>query len=1046
MNILSTEQVAALRTHPHTTKFFLAVHKPRVTYEMTVNDLDITQGATSIPYTFVMGDIEGVHAGMTLFVSSGRGLYDKGRVRIKSIDEENLTIVVAENSHIAWAHGDYLEVAELYEPWGINPKVETNEEGDQVQVWQDTDIEYEDQNEKYPPVAIMGPPAIAFIEPAVGCDIYFDGSRSYGLNGATIESYAWYFEETATPETSTEATPGWVHFPYEAAHDFFVHLVVTDSNGKQHHGHRWVRLFDPWDMPIEDFEVTSLSGSYDEGTWRASFVARDPTGQLSPMQFMDGAQIAVFSNNNAQAISFEPNPNYNNAKLPFNPNYSYRDNLLFMGWVIGETIRRDPDTDDVSFEAVGTCGRMELIDQFPDTLEIPTTTEHAENWWQADNLNLDLALYAHLKWRSTILDIVDVYLPQVVHTNWHPGTPWTTPGTTDYKIMRQDFPAGSLYEQCDQLMRAAVGRVLSDRLGSVFCRIDPQVYPDEHRADLPIYMHIEDQDWKGELSIEGRGLNAVSQIDLGGVDYQGGTDPETSAIPVLALAPGTTPRYEGVIEKVDGIIMSGGQTFANRLAGDLLGWRNNPFPLSKVTFSGSYVWCDFAPPMWVTWTLDPDTNKRGVGWTEERFIPRSIEIRLLNDAGHAEVLAELEKEAEGPSGITGIYPPTEPPSGPTGTPQPPTRPTPPVTGKRWRKHVLLATDDGPYYTDSFVANPASIAGTPSWRRLIGGMDFGDYDTLCLAFHPTAPQTTHYCLTANAVYRRRPAVSDDWVRILHISDCVSMGLPASAPAFYTMQTNAKYGDHLYVVAWGGPSYGAVSKPVAMLFKSVDQGVNWTAAVINSGRSYRYSQTSDLQVLSTGECNILYVGLWDSPLGTMLYRSGDFGDSWAPCPPRDTQSRTNYYLSTTSTRLWKHYRAGSEDRIKMTVDAGATWATLGPVTDGWYPQTFGNMPGKHWFNSQLSGLTRVCDGEYMYKSLNFGVNWTRTKIGPAGAHAIDQFDLIPDSPDYLYTWGAEYLGYGANKLGASLNEGVTLVSKQGNIASSVAIRDMTPIWTL
>ena len=1013
-------------------RFYLAVHKPRVTYEVTVNDPDIAQGARVIPYTFVAGHIEGVHPGMTLFVSTAKGVYDKGRLRIKDVDAENL--YVAENSHILWEDGDYLEVAEVYEPWGIYPRVETNDEGDQVNVWQDYDIEYDDQNEHYPPVAIMGPPVIGFIESLVGMDAYFDGSRSYGLNGETIEIYDWYFEETATPEASDEATPGWVHFGPDCAHDFAVHLIVTDTAGKQHHGHRWVRIFSEDDPPITEFEVTSLVGNYSDGTWRASIVARDHGGQLRPLRFMDGAQIAIFTDNTE-------------TKLPANPNYPHRENLLFVGWVVGETIRRDPFTDDVAFEAVGTCGRMDLLDEYPDTFEIPTATEHATKWWEADNLNLDLALYAHLKWRSTIFDIVDVFLPQVAYANWHPGTPWTV-ATTAYRIMRQDFQAGSLYQQCDQLMHAGLGRALSDRCGSVFFRIDPQVYPTEYRADLPTYMHLGDGDWKSELGIEGRELSEVSQIDLAGVDYQGGTNPETDAHPILALAPGTTPRYEGSIEKVDGIIMAGGQAFANRLAGDILGWRNNPFPVSKMTFAGSFIWVDFAPPIWVEWTLDELSNKRSIGWDQARFILRSVEIKILNQEGHAEVLAELEKEADGPDGITGIYPPTEPPTGPTSWPGPPPRPTPPVSGKRWRKHVLLASSNGPYYTDSFVENPLYIAGTPTWRRIIGGMDSGDYSTLCIAFHPTQPHVTHYCLTRNAVYRRRPGTSDDWVRVLHVSQCINFGLGAQNPAFHTMQTNSGYPNHLYVVYWSGPVYGTgIGRPTAWLLKSVDQGNTWAPHLINERTLYRYDVTSDLQVLTTGLCNILYVGLWDAPTGTMLYRSTDWGDTWNQASTRDTQSRTYYYLSHQSNRLWKHRRVSGEDRIYMTIDQGVNWTALGPTAGGWYPKTYSNRPKKHWFNSQMvvAGLTRVSSGSYMYKSLNYGATWTRVSMG-ATAHAIDCFDLVPDSIDYLYTWSDEELGYDARRLGATQTEGVVIVSKQGNIPDSAFIRDMTPIWTL
>src|SRR4029078_12556640 len=93
--------------------------------------------------------------------------------------------------------------------------------------------------------------------------VYFDWSESYCPDGATIASYSAVFEG-GTPSTSTAATPGYV--TYNIPGHYWAHLTVTSSNGKSYTGHRRVRIHRvPDDTPNTNFELTSLSGSWDSG-------------------------------------------------------------------------------------------------------------------------------------------------------------------------------------------------------------------------------------------------------------------------------------------------------------------------------------------------------------------------------------------------------------------------------------------------------------------------------------------------------------------------------------------------------------------------------------------------------------------------------------------------------------------------------------------------------------------------------------------------------------------------------------------------------------
>ncbi len=98
---------------------------------------------------------------MTLAAGSAAGGRDKGIVRIKAAGASAFT--VAANSDIAWADNDYLSVLPEFRLWSVFPQVSS------------TGVFYKDSDEAYvnsihgqtrqiPPVAVMGPDAVAFLD------------------------------------------------------------------------------------------------------------------------------------------------------------------------------------------------------------------------------------------------------------------------------------------------------------------------------------------------------------------------------------------------------------------------------------------------------------------------------------------------------------------------------------------------------------------------------------------------------------------------------------------------------------------------------------------------------------------------------------------------------------------------------------------------------------------------------------------------------------------------------------------------------------------
>ncbi len=1047
MVVLTAGQLTTLRSHPQGMKFYLCCHVPRIMVYCQVNGT-VVRGARTIPYNnagwqpnpsggnYTFSDVQ---SNVTLYVGSALYGTELGRVRVRSMDATN--IYLAENEHIPWADNLYLEIGDIHEPWSIFPRVVPNAAGDDVDIWQDYDINYVSQADTCRPVPIMGGPAVGFLSGSPArFTAHFHGSQSYGLDGATIASYAWKFPG-GTPATSTAADPGDVYWSVSGT--YMVQLTITDSNGKIAAGYRMVRVYagrevsTGVDAPYCEFEVSGLEGSWDDGGWSAAFTVRDRWGRIGPTYFRDNAEVILFAEGQVPSGS----------TLPIPGNDALRSNILYRGWIVGESIQKNPSTNEVSFDTTGICGRMELMEEFSNTFEVPASGGAASKWYELEHMTVDLAVMSNLRWRSTILELTDVFMT----------------GLTTKKIMREDFQEGNLYNQCQTLMDAIVGRICGDKLSTIYMRVDPQVLPTgAERNALDTVFTLQDSDWgRDAVSIERIVLDSVSQIDLAGVYHDGGADPEVNAHPILALAPGTCPRYEGNYERVDGLCVES-QSQANQLAGDILDWRNNPFPNITVPMSGAWTPLDVAPPSWILWTIPSTWTKRQIYWTAARFIPRAVEIEIDSQTLVTQVNITLEREADGADGITGIYPPTEAteatgPGGGNG--ETPGLPDTPGNGGgvagSWRKHVLVSSSLGPYYTETFVEGDGP-GGVPTWRNIIGGMGT-DINTLCLAFHPTNPELEHYCCTPNTIYRRHPAVSDDWNAILTASAAAAVcgwpGDPASAnPAFSTIQTNSGAPSHLYACLWIGPSYGiGVNQPAVYFCKSTDEGGSWSYYRMNNSL-FRYgSASTELQNQNIEPFSDLYVSIGDSWAGASLFRSLDQGLSWQYIAgSRDSYSTTEYYQGHLDGLVFKHKYVSGQNQVFRSVDHGDTWTALNIFIAS-------NAPGKHWMNEQLAipGLMQCVAASNFYYSPDDGDTVELTTGTLAGPWAIE---LVPDAVDKLYLFKNGGISGNPHQIFASADRTVTVYPKCGahanisgtgggdSIPYDAQVTDCTPIWTL
>jgi len=1038
MTVLTAGQLTQLRSHPHASKFYLACHVPRIMCYCRVNDAGAARGDRVITYdnaswqanpdggNYVPLDVP---TGSTLYVGSAQGLGDYGRVRIKTMGAT--TITVARNEHIDWADDLYLTVANVVEPWAIYPRMELAADGESIDFWEDYTYAYTSEQQYYNPIPIMGPPAVGFLSGGA-CTIYFDGSASYGLNGASVLFYSWEFPGAA-PNTSLVATPG--NVTWNTAGAYMVRLMITDDNARSAVAYRWVQIYDSPTTgvhPYTEFDVDGLQGDIESGSWRATFTVRGTN--LGPTYFRDNAQVALFADGTAGGSS-----------MPIPGNHPNRSNLLFVGWIVGETIVKNPLTNEVSFEAAGICERMKALDSFPRTL---TAAAVPTSWFEAQNLSLDLSLATLLRWRSTILEITDVHLLL----------------DSAKAILTADFAHGSLYDQCQLMMDRVKGKIASDKQSCIYCRVDPNVLPTgAERNALDTIFSLADTDWHGEIEWDKRVLDEVSRIDLAGFYYDElGYDPDVNDHPLLSLAPGETPLYEGTMERVDGLILEG-QAQANQLSGDILAWVNNEYPRIGLHMAGMWTPIDIIPFEWVDWTFAASYTKREIAWTNARLIPRSVTINVDMEKGTAFVDVDLEKETDGDDGITPDYPPTEPPDDVPDPPEPP--PVPPGPGGPiggWRKHAYVSTDGGIWYTSSLVVSATDPTGDPSWVQKNGGLG-ADTNIRQMAFDVVEPERVQYCLSAetgnNTIYKRDTGVSDNWSAILTPAQALAYAQGAgysgtgATPVIYSINSNPAQAGYLYCTfAAGWIGYSSPPDRPYWFGISMDYGSTWSFYGVCSNNQSNAMGAGLIESHFDG--TVIWITCACSTTGRRTYRSADTGHTWVQVKGSDAATGTDVYACPVSNlRAYTNQTSGGVHYIYRTVDASA-WAKLTGV--GWDPKTYSNTAlGRHWFNAQLlqAGLIRCCDGAYIYKSLDYGDTWTRATCD--GAHPATLVELIPDAVDYLYLARRDGAPVGGHFIWLSADEGVTCYDKNGadpdtpgadSIPRTQHLTDFQPVWTL
>lgn len=451
----------------------------------------------------------------------------------------------------------------------------------------------------------------------LGANLTLDGSDSYAVaQGATLASYAW----ACTGGTIDDDTAATTTIELTTAGQYWLSLTVTDSNGNTHTGRR--RIFahstdpDNADYPYVDFAVGSVSTSWD-GSATAEF---EVFGVADFDQFRDGALVLLWKEDwygdDAGAVGLG----------------GCGDDLLFAGYILGDTVQQDWNNGTVSFRAGNI---IEVMKQLP----MQGLSIHAESnpayWFQYHRqMTIARALHWLWYWHSTLFEVADVFLPSYAL----------------YKKLFK-FQEGSLYAQGQSLADSIFAGVTANRAGQVYVEQDVQALDAAGRAAVSELTEIESGDWREKLVIPRRHKKALAGVKLRGYYFNGET-----LVPYCSIAPSKIRDDSGSgVAPYDGIVVDS-QAMANLYSGRRLAGANVDPSEVRLQLAGNYSVIDVVPQYWLTMDLAEADTPRGHVWTDRRLVPRQVvnNIDVVNGLLFTDIICA--PEALGPDGISELCP------------------------------------------------------------------------------------------------------------------------------------------------------------------------------------------------------------------------------------------------------------------------------------------------------------------------------------------------------------------------------------------------------
>ena len=289
----------------------------------------------------------------------------------------------------------------------------------------------------------------------VGTPVYYliaGERRGGGVIGGENKTVDW-------GDGTGEINPadGLIEHTYLVPGTYEFKLYLTDPDtGATSTSRRWVRVYQDWGSAYDGIaEVQGFSGSFASGGWQVSLRVTEATGDYLTGDLPDRAGVILWLEqtwgvDDSRELGTQKTLGVSGLERTYDPR------ICFVGYVVGDTVRVDPETHDVTFSA-------RTAEYFLQQMRI---TEQVY-------LDSSKSGFGHVIANLTIRDAVNHLMYR--HTNyatWHSAWCWreTSPGPN--YMDRITLNEGTIWQALSDCARNEFGRLQASRDSRV------TIYPD----------------------------------------------------------------------------------------------------------------------------------------------------------------------------------------------------------------------------------------------------------------------------------------------------------------------------------------------------------------------------------------------------------------------------------------------------------------------------------------------------------------------------------------------------------------------------------------
>lgn len=996
-----------LGTIPQTVIFSRAVNMATITYPVTAITFDNAYSGTG-----AFGDVK---EDQEIIVYSQNTSTVKGRLRVAAGGASSTVLQVNEfaQGYLDLKDNDRFEILSYWSIWDKLLEASKN-------FRKDSRITYSDQGSNPNPVANGGGCWFGFVDSGqTYATIQFDGTTSFRVDPDSGSlSYSWNVADGTITVGTSASSAITATFPVGFRH---VILTVTDSAAsKTHVKYIPVYVYSTASIPLA-VQLDQLAGDVESG-WRGTF--KLPKGSEASLSSLpDGAFICYFEDEyyNTTHASYGSN-------APVN-----RNHIKFVGYLIRDSITIDPDTSEVTFEAVSPLQILELTPALPQLI---TNASSPTKWTQLKTLTVNRALWYLGFWHTSFFALFDFL--------------WVSAGDLAYRELALDN-IDSVAGQLRDIAGSLNVKLTCDRLGRLLFIRDPNyLSASDRNSKTTAYAFttadMMDVSWTREHRrttklVEGRGVTAAAK-------------------PVFSRAPGNAPAPKatgsGVLDKQ---IVSD-QSDLNTRAGHHFAKLNNTYydastfaitnvPQGlQVTLPDGYDVFDPAYIEYVTLTLASTTNPRAVAFTtSNRWTIRSVDISYDPELGSKDIRATLDHETSGPAGVT--YKP--PSAGRLALPKItlpelnfPSFDFPPLTNTfllpRGTLNMATIIGNNSLFLTGDFETPEWSSG-PTWTGALANLGAtGTIGTiLSFTIDPYSPKyigtgttVNGWFCTTTRIYRITDVFGTFGLTLQHtFTDSVS-----AANLLRVMHTSPIQQNWVMVA-----SYNSSGGNAGVRITYTTDGSTWTEVQI-TGFTRTGQATTPTLAMSRHTPGVAFAFAYTATgSGTAatstLYVTEDYGATWAvsaaPYPECTNDSHLGNCIAlpyvgnqNNTTLLWTKRVSGVEHLFKSI---GATQTDIAPNNLG---------PGLNYGKNAIAisptdsnrilcctrtGAEVSFTGS-VYTSVDGGTTWTRIIDPVSSGRVFSAF--IADDGQTIYLLGESTIKY-ANDFGLNLD------SRDGNLTS-------------